>query len=234
LNDLHSKQVTINTTEFEIGARGWLFPQWVGQFYPDDLPEEWWFSYYSNQFHTVLVPADLFCRVTVEVVEDWVEYCHDDFRFYIELAANTNWQLLRPKFACFKQQLAGIVIRLDPAVSVPTEQLEQLTVNALGMAPTYVDHQFAGLIDGQKMSFTNSELGCICDFQALQSDWIKPFERAVVLTSMANDQDPRQMRKILDSCLSNNSLVVYSLFFASLTPQVNDMETMQTLYTLWA
>jgi uncharacterized protein YecE (DUF72 family) len=27
--------------EIRAGARGWQFEQWVGEFYPDDLPEDW-------------------------------------------------------------------------------------------------------------------------------------------------------------------------------------------------
>lgn len=226
--------MAINTPEFEIGARGWVYQQWLGQFYPEDLPEEWWFSYYSNQFHTVLVPDELFYNAPFEEIEDWVEYCRDEFRFYIELSTNTNWQQLLPKFACIKPQLAGIVIRSDTESQTPSGQVEQLTVKALEMAPTYVDAGITRVIDCTKIAQLNNELGCIGDIQALQSDWVKPFARAVVLTSVADGQDPRQMRELLDSCLSNDSLVVYSLFFADLVPWVKDMETMQTIYALWS
>ena len=41
-----------------IGACDWRYPRWVGDFYPDDLPEDWRLGYYGNEFPVVLVPAD--------------------------------------------------------------------------------------------------------------------------------------------------------------------------------
>jgi len=226
--------VTINTSEFEIGARGWFYTQWSGQFYPEDLPEEWKFVYYSNQFRTVLVPTELFCQSELADIEDWVENCNDEFRFYIEVLPTTNWEQIKPKIDCLNQQLAGIVIRSDSGSLAAPELVEALLVQALEVVPTYIDAVIAGILDAAEISHKNNELGCVCDYEDLQSDWIKPFSRAVVLISTANGQEPKQLRKMFNSFLSNNSLVVYSLFFASSVPQIKDMETMQTIYTLGA
>ena len=38
-----------------VGSYGWRHPHWRGSFYPEDLPEDWQLSYYSNEFSVVMV-----------------------------------------------------------------------------------------------------------------------------------------------------------------------------------
>lgn len=78
-----------------IGAVGWLRNDWIGNFYPEDLPEEWRLDFYSNQFYCVLVKQ-----------EDWLEWSEDDceemadalegesFRFIYEIQSCLNAQEL--------------------------------------------------------------------------------------------------------------------------------------------
>jgi uncharacterized protein YecE (DUF72 family) len=36
-----------------IGTSGWVYPHWVGPFYPPDLPEPRWLQFYAQHFQTV-------------------------------------------------------------------------------------------------------------------------------------------------------------------------------------
>lgn len=36
-----------------IGTSGWVYPHWVGRFYPRDLPQSGWLPYYAVRFPTV-------------------------------------------------------------------------------------------------------------------------------------------------------------------------------------
>lgn len=38
-----------------IGGVGWLHENWVGAYYPEDMPEEWRLSFYVNDFNGVLL-----------------------------------------------------------------------------------------------------------------------------------------------------------------------------------
>lgn len=38
---------------FRIGTSGWVYPHWRGVFYPQELRQPDWFSYYAGQFDTV-------------------------------------------------------------------------------------------------------------------------------------------------------------------------------------
>jgi hypothetical protein len=76
----------------EIITHGWDRPDWIGTFYPDDLPAEWRLSYFANAFGAVLVPLDLWRRADPEVLAGWAADVPDGFGFYLETAAAPTQQ----------------------------------------------------------------------------------------------------------------------------------------------
>lgn len=78
--------MTENTAvSLEIGTLGWDRTDWVGSFYPADLPAEWRLSYYANEFDAVLIPADRWASEATSHVEAWCEDVSGRFRFIAEL-----------------------------------------------------------------------------------------------------------------------------------------------------
>ncbi len=75
-----------------IGAYGWRHSHWLNDFYPDDLPvageEDWRLAYYSNEFNTVLVPADYWHSQSEQAqavdCECWLDDVNDEFQFFVE------------------------------------------------------------------------------------------------------------------------------------------------------
>jgi uncharacterized protein YecE (DUF72 family) len=39
--------------EIRIGTSGWVYDDWKGRFYPEDLPQDKWFEFYAERFDTV-------------------------------------------------------------------------------------------------------------------------------------------------------------------------------------
>ncbi len=68
-----------------IGSRGWDHPAWARTVYPQELPIEWRFCYYSNEHRGVLVPSPTWDHVSAEDVAAWVADCDPDFGFVHEL-----------------------------------------------------------------------------------------------------------------------------------------------------
>jgi len=71
-----------------LGAYGWRHKRWLKTFYPEDLPvegaEDWRLAYYSNEFNTVLVPADYWQAGQISDCADWLDSVHPDFQFFVE------------------------------------------------------------------------------------------------------------------------------------------------------
>jgi len=70
-------------SSIRIGALGWRHAHWSGEFYPEDLPEDWQLSYYANEFNTVLV-AEEDWKPNLEDLDEWVEEVPDGFQFYFQ------------------------------------------------------------------------------------------------------------------------------------------------------
>ena len=117
-----------------LGAYGWRHKHWLNTFYPDDLPddgqgEDWLLTYYSNEFDTVLVPADYWCAKEKVDCENWLEDVHEDFQFFVECHPSifdcisvSDWVENLKKL---KPQLSGVVV-LDEDVWVENTQLNRL------------------------------------------------------------------------------------------------------------
>ena len=123
-------------TEIIVAARGWSHPRWNEGFYPDDLPEDWRLSYYSNEFRAVVVPASQWITVDPIELERWVEDAHEEFRFFLEVETlSSDWNGLSQRAGLFRQQLSGILLRpmaLDNDLSLIADDLDAATA----LAPT--------------------------------------------------------------------------------------------------
>jgi hypothetical protein len=69
----------------QVAARGWEFPAWSGDYYPQDLPAEWRLAYYANDFSLLLVPQARWVGAAPELGRAWCDEVSETFRFYLEL-----------------------------------------------------------------------------------------------------------------------------------------------------
>jgi len=70
-----------------IGTRDWQNTVWSRKFYPDNLPDDWRFCFYSNQFRALLIPGMVWESVTTEDINTWIEDSDDEFKVVCELPA---------------------------------------------------------------------------------------------------------------------------------------------------
>lgn len=127
-------------TDIQVGAYGWAHEHWRGDYYPDDLPEDWQLAYYSNDFNCVLVPADQLLTKASVPVEAWLDEVHENFRFFVEcnarLLAGIDTQRLIKHLGCLQPQLSALVFTGEATVAdARLEQLDRLR-NALSI-PLY-------------------------------------------------------------------------------------------------
>ena len=70
-----------------VAAHGWQHADWVGPFYPDDMPPEWQLTYYANFFPAVVIPATAWGDDPAAQAAQWREDAHDNFLFVAETPA---------------------------------------------------------------------------------------------------------------------------------------------------
>jgi hypothetical protein len=91
-------------------ARDWDHAAWPGDFYPQDLPQEWRLTYYANEFQGVLVPAERWQAADEATLHEWVDDVHESFRFYIELRQSESMQEEQSKAALLGRHFAAWVL----------------------------------------------------------------------------------------------------------------------------
>lgn len=67
-----------------IGTSGYTYRDWKGKFYPIDLPQKEWLSYYSKNFQTVEINATFYGSFTKEQIKRWADVTPPEFLFSIK------------------------------------------------------------------------------------------------------------------------------------------------------
>jgi len=104
--------VTVRSNnQIEIGSYGWRHAQWRGSYYPDELPEDWRFSFYSKEFRTVLLSAaelltDLQQLQKGQTIE-WLDDLFDDYNVFVELNTEILSEEYEEVLLAFSKLLEG-------------------------------------------------------------------------------------------------------------------------------
>lgn len=69
-----------------VGTSGWSYHHWRGTFYPAEVPQRLWLSYYADRFDTVEVNATFYRLQRPETVQRWASEVPDDFSFAVKLS----------------------------------------------------------------------------------------------------------------------------------------------------
>ena len=122
-----------------IGACGWLHDNWQENFYPEDLPQDWYIGYYGNEFSVVLVSDKEWQQGGS--VEEWLEETDDTPAFICELPLQDVKQDVLQHAEQYltaagkmAERCIGIVCHVNNVVS--TEELKDLLQACQAIAPT--------------------------------------------------------------------------------------------------
>jgi uncharacterized protein YecE (DUF72 family) len=70
-----------------IGCSGWVYDDWRGIVYPDDLPKRSWFDHYASIFDTVELNSTFYRLPSIEAVERWAVQAPPGFVYSLKLGA---------------------------------------------------------------------------------------------------------------------------------------------------
>ena len=70
--------------KIHIGTSGWHYGQWLGPFYPENLPEEKWLPYYSERLPTVEINSSFYQLPSLDTLKIWRDTVPTDFVFSIQ------------------------------------------------------------------------------------------------------------------------------------------------------
>ncbi len=69
---------------YHLGTSGWSYKDWKGRFYPDDVSQRGWLSFYARQFSTVEINMTFYRYPKPETLEGWLNKVPEDFKFTLK------------------------------------------------------------------------------------------------------------------------------------------------------
>jgi len=75
-----------------VGTSGFSYKEWKGTFYPEDLPQSKFLSYYAERFSTVEINNTFYRMPKPELLQGWAEQVGDDFRFVLKASRRITHQ----------------------------------------------------------------------------------------------------------------------------------------------
>jgi hypothetical protein len=217
--------------EIYVGARGWQFDDWDNGFYPDDLPTDWRFSFYSNEFQAVLVPYSYMGRYSPEEWGEWAEDTSNDFAFYVEVAQDASWERVQPYLSILGEQLRGVVVVIERQPDLDT--LASLIQHLKSVAPISIMRIGSAVSDRDMKTLQSCyEVNECWDGGDQAPAWA--YGGAGILLRAEQDQNtPDMLRQAIEKGLGYaGNCDVIALIFDGDPPATNDMRNAQTITEL--
>lgn len=217
--------------EIRVGARGWQYSDWIGEFYPEDLPEDWRFSFYSNDFHTILVPYDSLVGCEVNDWCEWVEDTQKDFYFYVEISETALWDGVKPYLEALGEQLKGVVIVIEQLKDV--DALASLINHLKSIAPVCIKKSSDDVSDSDMQTLQAChEVNECWDGKSETPLWGFN-EAAILLRDVSEQNTPDKLRQIIETGMEYaGKSDAIALFFTGTSPKMSDMRTARTITDL--
>lgn len=70
-----------------VGCSGWVYRDWRGVAYPEELPQRRWFEAYQRCFDTVEINNTFYRLPAASAVQGWHDQAHPGFRYAVKVGA---------------------------------------------------------------------------------------------------------------------------------------------------
>ena len=217
--------------EIHVGASGWQFEAWENSFYPDDLPANWRFSFYSNEFQGVLIPYEYLSRYSLDDWKEWGEDTPKAFAFYVELSQDAEWKQIAPYLSVLGEQLKGVVVVIEKQPDL--DALASLIQHIKSVAPISIKRVGSAVSDRDMKTLQSCyEVNECWDGGGQAPIW--SYGGAAILLRSDKDQNtPDILRQLVEKGLGYaGKCDTIALLFEGAPPKISDMRNAQTITEL--
>ena len=147
--------------EWQIGCSGFHYKHWKGTFYPEDLPQTRWFSYYTQFFNTLELNVTFYRFPRLPALQSWYNISPPEFKFAVKAPrAITHYRkfLNVGKFLTdfyrtvgdgLQEKLGCALFQLPSSFSYTSERLDRIISS--------LDNSFSNVLEFRDPSWWNRE-----------------------------------------------------------------------------
>jgi uncharacterized protein YecE (DUF72 family) len=167
-----------------VGTSGWTYSDWRGRFYPEDLAQRNWLSWYAGRFNATEVNGSFYRTPSLDAVAVWRDQTPAGFRFAWKASKFiTHWKrlsdrcaidLMESRLAVLGPKCGPILFQLPPNFRANRERLETF-IALLSAEYRYVfEFRHESWYDEQIFQILREHdfALCISDHAAAPSPWV--------------------------------------------------------------
>jgi len=188
------------------GTAGWKHTAWGNEvFYPEDLPEDWYLSFYANEFPIVLLPNDEWldpasCENLVDETEDQAT---DGFKCVLECRWVADNKIIErvEQFSAIAHVATTLVLQVN-SVDITQTQL----TNDVELLKEKL-HVCLDVLDAPS-EYEQTEIKQFCDDHAVSVCWngkgevVVPDDSPVWIARCSSEQKDKQIMQQLKSIIT--------------------------------
>lgn len=188
--------------ELLIGTRDWQNTPWEKNFYPENLPEDWRFCFYSNQFRTVLVPGAVWETITSDEIETWVEDSDKEFKLVCELPTGFSQSLsitdIKKLFLEFQKKTSPLGSQIVSYFWQPSEHQLQQTGFVKEVLEIISKTFPVSVFTGNSQPDAKSDIADLASLCWVAADTDEPAQQGRFLVALCQETDLKRVRRVIE------------------------------------
>jgi uncharacterized protein YecE (DUF72 family) len=112
--------------EYHLGCSGWSIEGWKSPFYPDNLDNRYWLSYYSQIFDFVEIDSTFYRTPSKFMVNNWFKRTPDNFRFAVKF----------PKVVTHEKRLQDVGKEIEQFYDVMESLYDKILIFLIQLPPS--------------------------------------------------------------------------------------------------
>jgi|GEM_PF-2096957 len=104
-----------------LGMSGWPHAEWEDRYFPEDLPRDWQFAYFSNDAGCLMLEPAQWQGLNPDTLEDWLGDVDTDFRFFLRVRGSIEEAIVER----FAPNLGGLLLEECQRIDISWPQFCQ-------------------------------------------------------------------------------------------------------------
>lgn len=105
-----TEQQEVNKRWIGVAACDWMSSSLMSRFYPEDVPQDWYLTWYANFAMAVVLPSARWQKASPLDVSEWLDQTQENFWFYLQCETDEQVSQALTLVALFEGRFGGLIL----------------------------------------------------------------------------------------------------------------------------